>query len=112
MAQPGPSDYRPDYRADPYRQQSEGVMDRVSEFGERAQTLAEDLAGAVKDRPYTTLAVVAGTAFAVGALWMIGRQRPRTRLQALQTYLPELPDVRGRVQDLPSWNDMLRKWWR
>jgi len=101
-----------DYRTEPYRQRTEGVVDQVSEFGERAQTLTADLAGAIKQRPYTTLALAAGAAFAVGALWMIGRQRPQTRLEALQAYLPELSDLRSRVHDMPSWNDVVRRWWR
>jgi len=88
------------------------MMEQVNEFGERAQTLAEDLAAAVKARPYTTLAVAAGAAFAMGALWMISRQRPQTRLEALRAYMPELADLRSRVQDVPNWNDLLRRWWR
>lgn len=87
-------------------------MDQVGEFGERAQTLAQDLTEAVKERPYTTLAIAAGAAFAVGALWMIGRQkRPQTRLEALQAYLPELPDLRSRMPDTSDWNRALRRWW-
>ena len=109
MAQPGQSD---DW-TEPHRQHVEGVMDQVSEFGERAQTLAGDLTEAVKERPYTTLAIAAGAAFAVGALWMIGRQRrPQTRLEALQAYLPELPDLRSRMPDTSDWNRVLRRWWR
>ena len=108
MMQPGANDDRTGH----YHQQAEGVMDQVSELGSRVQTLGEDLASAVKERPYTTLAIAAGAAFAVGALWMIGRQRPQTRLEALQGYLDELPDLRSRVRDIPSWNDLVRRWWR
>jgi hypothetical protein len=101
------------YRTEPHRQHTEGVMDQVSELGERAQTLTEDLIEAVKERPYTTLAIAAGAAFAVGALWMIGRQiRPQTRLEALQAYLPEIPDVRGRIAYSADWNKLVRRWWR
>jgi hypothetical protein len=108
MAQPRPTDYQ----SEPQRQHVEGVMDQVGEFGERAQTLAQDLTEAVKERPYTTLAIAAGAAFAVGALWMIGRQkRPQTRLEALQAYLPELPDLRSRMPDTSDWNRALRRWW-
>jgi hypothetical protein len=109
MTQPGPADYQ----SEPLRHHVEGVMDQVSEFGERAQTLAEDLADAVKERPYTTLAIAAGAAFAAGALWMIGRQRrPQTRLEALQAYLPELPDLRSRMPNTSDWNRVLRRWSR
>jgi hypothetical protein len=107
MVQPGPNDYRRKYS-----QHTEGMMDQANELGERAQTLAADLASAVKARPYTTLVVAAGAAFAVGALWMISRQRPQTRLEALRAYMPELDELRSRVQDVPNWNDLLRRWWR
>ena len=110
MTQAGPNDYRTEsYGTSEAR--TEGIMDQVSEFGERTQTMVGDVAAAVKDRPYTTLAVAAGAAFAVGALWMIGRQRPQTRLEMLQAYLNELPDLRSRAR-VPGWDDLTRRWWR
>jgi hypothetical protein len=103
----GPSDYR----AEKTNQHTEGIMDQVSEIGERARTMAGELADAVTERPYTTLTIAAGTAFAVGALWMIGRQRPQTRMEALQSYLNELPDLRSRIPR-PAWDELFRRWWR
>jgi hypothetical protein len=73
--------------------QTEGIMEHVSEIGERAETLVGDLGAAIKERPYTTLAIAAGLAFAVGALWKLGQQKPQTRLDSLLSRLPELPDA-------------------
>ena len=46
MAHLGPNDYRDLHT--PARQQTEGVLDQMSELGERAQTLGEDLISVVK----------------------------------------------------------------
>jgi hypothetical protein len=86
------TNYRTDRGSGPTREHSEGVMDQVSELGERAGTMAGELGAAIKERPYTTLAIAAGLAFAVGALWKLGQQRqPQSRLDALLAQLPELP---------------------
>jgi hypothetical protein len=37
------------------------------------------------------LAIAAGLAFAVGALWKLGHQRPPSRWDALRARVPELP---------------------
>jgi hypothetical protein len=109
MAQSDPNAYR----TEPHCQNVKGVMDHVSELGERAKTLTEDLVEVVKERPYSTLALAAGAAFAVGALWIVGRQRrPRTRLEALHAYLPDLPDLRRRIPDSADWDKLVRRWWR
>ena len=90
-----PTDYRT-------RDQAEGTMEQVSEkareVGQRAVSLTEDIAEAIRERPYTALAVAAGLAFAVGALWKL-QQRPPTRLEALLGQLPEPP---GRDSLIPS----------
>jgi hypothetical protein len=96
MAQPGPSDYRTDQPAAGSRhQQSGGFADQASEIagevGERVRTVAGDIGAAVKERPYTTLAIAAGLAFAVGALWKLGHQRQQSRLDSWLAQLPELP---------------------
>ena len=56
MAQPGPSDYRSQIR-NGMHERAEGIMDQVSDLGARAETMAEELVAAVKERPYTTLAI-------------------------------------------------------
>jgi ElaB/YqjD/DUF883 family membrane-anchored ribosome-binding protein len=71
---------------------SEGILDQVSEVGERAGAMANEIGAAIKERPYTTLAIAAGLAFAVGALWKLSQQRQsQSRLDAWLAHLPELP---------------------
>ena len=98
MAQPGPSDYRRPASTVGRENQSEGIMDQVSEtardVGGRAAGIAEELAVAIKERRYTTLAVAAGLAFAAGAIWKLGRQQP-SRTESLLAQLPELPSRRS-----------------
>ena len=106
MVQPGPSDYRTAQAEISERAQAGGALDQVREFGARAETVTEELAAAIKNRPYATLAIAAALAFAVGALWKLGHRRPQTRLEALRA---QLPDVRSRM---PSWNGLLERSWR
>jgi len=98
MAQPGPYDYRQPASTVGRENQSEGIMDQVSEtardVGDRAVGIAEELAVAIKERPYTTLAIAAGLAFAAGAVWKLGRQQP-SRMESLFAQLPELPSRRS-----------------
>jgi hypothetical protein len=94
-----------DYRTTGPRtyEHSEGILDQIGEMGERAGTVASELGTAIKERPYTTLAIAAGLAFAVGALWKLGKQRqPRSRLEALRAQLPELPSRQSLESLLPS----------
>jgi hypothetical protein len=71
------------------------------DMGERAEGIAEELGAAIRDRPYTALAVAAGLAFAVGAMWKLGRRPEASTLDRLMAQLPELPDRRS-----------LERWWR
>ena len=84
-----------DYRSSDMRESTEGIMDQVTEtardMGDRAAGLAEDIGTAVREHPYTTLAIAAGLAFAVGALWKLGQQRPQSRWDALMARVPEFP---------------------
>jgi hypothetical protein len=93
MAQTGPSDYR---TREPMSGGQERIMDQMHEaasgIGERSLDLAEDLGAAIKERPYTTLAIAAGLAFALGALWKLGQRRPQSRLESLWARMPELPN--------------------
>jgi len=71
----------------------EKVSETARDAGRRAVNLTEDIADAIRERPYTALAVAGGLAFAVGVLWKLGQQqRPYTRLDSLLSHLPELPD--------------------
>ena len=89
MIEPGRADYQSHEHA------SDGIMEQLTDtahdLGERAGTMAEDLGGAVKERPLTSLAIAAGVAFAIGALWKLGQSRPQSRLDTLMAKLPELP---------------------
>jgi hypothetical protein len=91
-----PTDYRT-------RDQTESTMEQVGESareaGRRAMSLTDDIADAIRERPYTALAIAAGIAFAIGALWKLGQQRPHGSLDSLLRKLPELP---GRDSILPS----------
>jgi hypothetical protein len=66
-------------------------MDRLSETAEELSTFASDMVATIKERPYTTLAIAGGLAFAIGALWMVRRQQQQSSLDALLSRLPELP---------------------
>src|SRR5262245_12634194 len=73
-------------------QHAEGMMDPVEDFGERVGAMAGELRAGIAQHPYTTVAIVAGLAFAVGALWKLGQSRqPQSRLDAWLAQLPELP---------------------
>jgi hypothetical protein len=98
MAQLGPSDYRSTQtNSGRLHEQSDGIMDQVTDtardFGERASSMAGELGDAIKHRPYTTLAIAAGMAFLVGALWKLGHQRPQTRFEVLRDQMPTIPSL-------------------
>jgi hypothetical protein len=70
--------------------------ERTSELGEevldrttQASTAAVD---AVKEHPMATLAIVAGVAFAIGALWKMRSSRRETTKDSLLSRLGELQD--------------------
>ncbi|HEY7444165.1 MAG TPA: hypothetical protein VH701_17175 [Vicinamibacterales bacterium] len=95
-----PTDYRT-------RDHTESTMEQMSdsarEAGRRALSLTDDIADAIRERPYTALAVAAGLAFAVGALWKLGPERRQGTLDSLLNNLPEMP-TRDSTRDsiLPS----------
>jgi len=114
MPQAGPSDYRASEFNGPH-EQTAGGMDPVGEAAgtisetaqnvvRRTETLTSDLSQALRERPYTTLAIVVGVAFAVGALWRMSRvTRPYSSRRALVDQTPYPPN-RDRL--------MGRSWWR
>jgi ElaB/YqjD/DUF883 family membrane-anchored ribosome-binding protein len=87
---------------DQMKEAADAVSEKVRDLRGRATDLAGDLGTAVKEHPYATLAIAAGLAFAVGALWKLGHQRPQSRLEALLAQLPEVP----------SRNSLLPRGWR
>ena len=89
------------------RDQTESTMEQIGETareaGQRAVSLTEDIAEAIRERPYTALAVAAGVAFAVGALWKLGPHRREGTIESVLRNLPEMPS-RHSIRDsiLPS----------
>ena len=74
---------------------SQGLAEKAMDLGEQAVDRATEAAATardtVKEHPIATLAVVAGLAFAVGAIWkMGGRSRQQTRVDSLLSRLGEL----------------------
>jgi ElaB/YqjD/DUF883 family membrane-anchored ribosome-binding protein len=91
----------PEPAADEIRNQREGFGRSAERAGEyianKARTateetgrLAGEVAAAARQRPFTTIAIAAGLAFAVGALWKIRTNR-QSNMDALLARLPELP---------------------
>ena len=73
---------------------SQGLAEKAMDLGEQAVDRATEAGAAVRDtvkeHPIATLAVVAGLAFAVGAIWKIGQSRQHTRVDSLLSRLGEL----------------------
>jgi hypothetical protein len=69
--------------------------------------MTEEFTAAIKEQPFTTLAIIAGLAFAGGALWNLGHQRPQTRLEALRAQLAHATRSHS-----PRWDGLLQRWWR
>ena len=67
-------------------------MDQISETAENVGAFASETVEAIKERPYTTMAIAGGLAFAIGALWMVRRQQPQSTYEAMLARLPSLPD--------------------
>jgi hypothetical protein len=83
----GPSDYRSS--PGEVAAHTEGIMDEVSD---RVSTLTSDVVSAMEERPYTSLAIAGGLAFAIGALWVLKRQQQRSSFEWLRSQLPSFSD--------------------
>ena len=70
------------------------VSDKAREYGEQALERTEEAAKSARDimleHPVATLAIAAGLAFAIGALWKIGSSRPQTGYDRLMARLGDL----------------------
>lgn len=75
------------------------VSDRAREYGEQALERTEEAAKSARDivleHPFATIAITAGVAFAIGALWKVGSSRRQStydrlfaRLNDLQSQIP------------------------
>ena len=67
---------------------TQSYAETVTDFGEAAVERGTEAAAlardTVKEHPIATLAVIAGLAFAVGALWKIGHARQRSPVNSLR----------------------------
>ncbi len=70
--------------------QTESMMETANEVRERANEVAGDLAETIKEHPYATIALAAGLAFAIGALWKIQANSRRSQLEQWMSYLPNM----------------------
>jgi hypothetical protein len=84
----GPSDYLSS--AGELGAHTDGIMDEVSD---RVSTLTSDVVSAIEERPYTSLAIAGGLAFAIGALWVVKRQQQRSSFERLRSQLPSFSDA-------------------
>lgn len=88
MTTAGPSDYRSS--TGELAAHADGIMDEVSD---RASTLTSDVVRSIEERPYTTLAIAGGLAFAIGALWVVKRQQQQNSFERLRSQLPSFSDA-------------------
>jgi hypothetical protein len=78
-----------------FREGTDGIMADMSEtaqdMSDRAVGLVGEIGSSVREHPYAALAIGAGLAFAVGALWKMGHRHPQSRWDTLMAQMPELP---------------------
>jgi len=84
-------------QASPYtdlHQHSKPMTQAATDLGARAweesAAAAESVRDAVREHPIATVAIIAGLAFAVGALWKIGLARQQTPTESLLARLSDL----------------------
>ena len=79
------------YQTDPNQK---STMDQAADLGRQALDQAAETASAarhtVTEHPITTLAVVGGLAFAIGALWKLQQSSKVSRTDALMARLADL----------------------
>ena len=96
---PGSANYR-GYGREEQESVTDNLYHAVQSVGESASDIASEAAAAVRERPYTTMAIAGGLAFAIGAIWMLRRQQHQSRLDTLLSHLPEMPKR----------EDLMRRW--
>ena len=99
MVQRGPSGYR----------SGEGIMDQVSEFGARAETMAEELAlpSSSARIQRSRLLLVSHLQSVLSGSSVIGSRRPASK--ALRA---RMPDMRRRMPELPNSEGLMPHSWR
>jgi hypothetical protein len=85
--------------ADRYRSKDEALLrqpaDERHPLGDQVGACASDIGTTLREHHYTTVTVAAGLAFAIGALWKMGRPRKQLQLEALLARLPDLSSRDG-----------------
>jgi len=92
---------RPTYVTEGAEDHNEWLMHKASEVGDSAEQVVAEVAATIKEHPVATLAIAAGLAFALGALWKLQAPSPQSQVEALLARLPELPKA-----------DRIRSMWR
>ena len=112
MTMPGPSDYRAPtrrYGESEYSGSQDSLSATMQDLRDRAAGVADEVVTSVRERPYTTMAIAGGLAFAVGALWMLRRRQPQSHVDAL---LARLPDAASRdalvARGTSAWRSLSR----
>jgi ElaB/YqjD/DUF883 family membrane-anchored ribosome-binding protein len=80
----------------------EYVTEQARVAADEAGRLAQETVKTARDNPYTTVAIAAGLAFALGALWKMRSGRQQSNLDALMARMP----------DMPSRNNLWPRAWR
>ena len=79
------------YRRPTGEDHNEGLMQRATELGGRAEEVVSDIALTVREHPFAAFAITAGLAFAFGALWKLRTPSRKSQVEALLARLPEVP---------------------
>jgi ElaB/YqjD/DUF883 family membrane-anchored ribosome-binding protein len=66
-----------------------GANELASQVGEQARVAADQATATVKEHPVITIAVAAGLAFALGALWKMRAPSRQSQIEALMSRLPD-----------------------
>jgi hypothetical protein len=83
------------FQHDPHAS-DKSYTEKATELGEQALDRASDAAsaavGTAKEYPFTTIALIAGVGFAIGALWKVGHSRQQSRVDSLLARLSDLQE--------------------
>ena len=80
----------------------EYVTEQARVAADEAGRMASETVTTARENPYTPIAIAAGLAFAIGALWKMRSSRQQSNLDALIARLP----------DMPSRNNLWPRAWR
>lgn len=92
---------RDHYSNDQIKSAEARIEDGMHEVAKRVSDAAVDVTNQAKMHPYATVAIAAGLAFAVGALWKIRARTQQSQLDQLMARLPDMPSA-----------STLRSYWR